>query len=488
MVEAIRSNFTAEATAASVTPLLNLLWRNSVHAVASVSSSFTLKSLVSIFCGIYPLNVNFLKEVDLGNSFYEKCLPELLRQSFQTMDNRSAFRSAFFTAARDDFDRQRDLFTELKFDSIINGYNIYEKIGNLPDVGIFGPGDPHVLPLMWKWIDSNLAENQKNQLLMSLLTTGTHEPFPIPDDKSFHEYRNYVDVVNVNNYLNTMRITDDFLKKIIDGFKSRKLYNETLFVITSDHGYVFNDHGREMLGLLNTPLESAFSVPLVLHNPHLEAKQLDGQFTNMDILPTIIDILLSSTRSTSQSANQLLSVPHNQLQTVLSQYEGRSILRMPVEQHSMRYTFHLANPGDSCIIVKQHPNKLTYDIANDEVHLYHLVHDPFELVDLMVFNYDTTAAYPSWIDMVPDKHWTRTWKGRWTSEKAGVTVYHELLSENRCFVTSSKPNVMNNNKVNLSDMLDWADRAFEMARLWKNLVKLRYRQQNKIIGDYKKTN
>ncbi|CAF1201161.1 unnamed protein product [Rotaria sordida] len=482
LANAVKSTFTSDATAENVTPLLNSLWMNSVRTVASVTSSYTLKSLVSIFCGIYPLNVNFLKEANSENFLYEKCLPELLREIFQTTNNQSTFRSAFFTAARDDFDHQRDLFNKLKFDTIINGFDIYEQTGNVPDLGMFGPADQYILPLMWKWIDKNLAENETNHLMMSLLVTGTHEPFPQPNDWSFDEYRFYIDEPNVNNYLNALHATDDFLKEIFDGFKLRKLYDDTLFIITSDHGYVFNDYGRQMLGLLSTPLECAFSVPLMLHNPHLEAKQLDGQFTNMDILPTIMDILLSSIKPIQQSTNQLLSVPNNQLQSILSRYEGTSILRMLIEKQPVRYTFHLTNPGNSYIIVKQYPKKLTYDISNDEVHLYHLEHDPFELVDLIHLDYKIATTHPPWINVMCNKHWRQTWKGRWTNKYPNVRIYHKLLLENKSFVSISTSNSMNNDKVQLKDMLDWADQTLELARFWKNLVKQRYRYESKTFN------
>ncbi|CAF4654876.1 unnamed protein product, partial [Rotaria sp. Silwood2] len=125
--DAVKSTFASDAIAAKVTPLLNSLWKNSVHTVASGTSSYTLKSIVSIFCGIYPLNVNFLKEANSENFLDEKCLPELLRETFRTKNNQSAFRSAFFTAARDDFDHQKDLFNKLKFDTTINGFDIYEE-------------------------------------------------------------------------------------------------------------------------------------------------------------------------------------------------------------------------------------------------------------------------------------------------------------------------------------------------------------------------
>ncbi|CAF3967580.1 unnamed protein product [Adineta steineri] len=147
--------------------------------------------------------------------------------------------------------------------------------GYVPDIGIFDPPDSNILPLLWKWLDETLAEEQTHQLMMSLLVTGTHVPFLFPDDQSYTDCQYYTNDPYINAYLNTLRTTDEFFGKIIRGFKSRKLYDETLFITVSDYADVFNDHDSQTVGLLSSsPLESAFSVPLLLHNQYLQAKQL----------------------------------------------------------------------------------------------------------------------------------------------------------------------------------------------------------------------
>ncbi len=100
-------------------------------------------------CGIYPLTTNFLKETNEGNFLYQKCLPELLRETFRTTNNRPVFRSASFTAARDEWDQQRALDKSFKFDTVISGFDIYEQATRrLPDTNWFGPADSNILSLM----------------------------------------------------------------------------------------------------------------------------------------------------------------------------------------------------------------------------------------------------------------------------------------------------------------------------------------------------
>ncbi|CAF3998115.1 unnamed protein product [Rotaria magnacalcarata] len=214
LANAVNLNFTSDTTAETVTPLLSSLWMNSVRTIASVASSYTLKSLLSIFCGIYPINVNFLKEANPENILYEKCLPELLREFFPTNNN----------------------------------------------------------------------------------------------------------------------------------------------------------------------------------------------------------------------------------------------------------------------------EKLTYDVANDQVHLYHLGYDPLELVDLIALDHAITASHPPWVDILCDKSRIRKWKGLWQNEKVNTATQHNLLFENKTLLSIEKSNAINNSSVHLMDMLDWADQAFEVARLWKNLVKQRYHYNSDVVS------
>ncbi|CAF4181428.1 unnamed protein product [Adineta steineri] len=318
--------------------------------------------------------------------------------------------------------------------------------------------------------------------MMSLLITGTHEPFLYPEDRSYNDYQYYTNDPRINAHLNTLRITDELFGKLIHGFKSRKLYDETLFIVVSDHGYVFNDYGSQTLGLLSSPLESAFSVPLIFHNRYLQAKQLHGQYSTMDILPTIMDILLSSSKKNKKLTDQLLSsVENQQLKTILYLYEGTSILRRRVEEESIRYIFNLANPGNSFLSIKQYPRKLTYDITNDEVHLYHLQYDPFESIDLINLSNQPIDNYPSWIHINHHKQILKyRWKGRWISKTIRINMFSQILSEKKKNNHWLRPKsvILNNSKIDLDEMLNWADRTFELTRLWTKLIFKRYRTNN----------
>jgi hypothetical protein len=107
---------------------------------------------------------------------------------------------------------------------------------------------------------------------------------------------------------------------------------------------------------------------------------------------------------------------------------------------------------------------------------------PFEKSDLIALDYDDTATHPSWIDVKRGDHFMHIWKGRWISKSVSITMCSQILSKNRTILTIPKSNVLNNSKVQLSDMLDWADQTFELTRLWAKLMEKRYRSGSKIIN------
>ena len=466
--ERIGSYFYEPVNATDVTPFLNSIWQSSVHGVASTMVSYTLKSLLCTLCGMYPMPVNFLEEIDPRYKFYQECLPDLIRQTFQTSKNQSKFRSAFFTAARDNFDRQRQLIDRMHFDDAFNGYHITNRSAHVPDVGIFGPSDTTILPFLWKWIDSNVAKDRARQLFINLLTTGTHHPFDVTRDEERRNYKYYLEDYTANKYLNALRVSDKLLKEIFQGMKSRGLYDQTLFIITSDHAHGMNDRGHKAFGSFEVTLESSFSIPIMLHNPHLRPQSLRGQMTNMDILPTIMDVLLTSNGSTGGTSNVLLSNRKPALKAILPRYEGRSLLRQLVPSAPERYTFHLNNPGNAHLIVKQYPFKLVYAFQEKKVQLYHLEFDPDEKTDLIGLESQPTSAYPQWLTIDRNRSRSKLPERKWSVEY--------LLSASSMKEQGSRlaKSIRNSSRVTLEQMLDWADHSFKLARIWTALVKSRY--------------
>jgi arylsulfatase A-like enzyme len=96
----------------------------------------------------------------------------------------------------------------------------------------------------------------------------------------------------LNQYLNVIRQTDHQIGRLLDFLRERGLANDTLVVVTGDHGEAFGwPHGYYGHGL--QIYQEIVHVPLLLWNPRAfasagRAATLGGQ---VDLAPTILDVL-----------------------------------------------------------------------------------------------------------------------------------------------------------------------------------------------------
>jgi len=84
--------------------------------------------------------------------------------------------------------------------------------------------------------------------------------------------------------------TDYWMGQLIDGLEARGLYDETLFVVTSDHGDEFLEHGG--VEHSRTYFEEMLRVPLIVRDPREgRGEAVADQVGLVDILPTVLDSL-----------------------------------------------------------------------------------------------------------------------------------------------------------------------------------------------------
>ena len=545
-VEAIGSKMVDEnLTSQDITPFWNSLRPNSlIMSDTSTISSYTLKSLLSTFCGMYPLNVNFMEESRQDRYFYQQCLPQLVREAFVAPKEHSSsrrwwwprslsvqdsrFRSAFFQASEDTFDYQAEEFNKMGWDRTFYTPDVRQFSPEAQKMGWFGVGDNDLLPLFWHWVDSTLGD--KKQLLAGILTASTHFPFELPESE---EYRDYVTNDIVNRYLNSIRLTDLFLRDIMEGFKERGVFNETMFVMLGDHGHGFDDWNHKVLGALDNPMENGFRVPFMVYSPALEPTgPIEGKYTNLDVLPTIMDALISSSQHATwdeeyspipwqiqeeldhespdtstpfaeagtgsrhresesdtsimkRSQGNLLDLTvhmnRRHVEHILRQYEGTSIFRQLRDTHNpQRMTFHLDNPGNAHVILVQYPMKIVHDAIGENTYLYDLSHDEGEWDDLLSLPISRgKATPPPWVEWSEETLW-RDFHLEWWIE-ATDEVGHGRTPPNRdSSIEYVKPENEteiageNDGKLNLDEAFDWAEDAFEILLGWSWIIKERY--------------
>ncbi|MHC1713240.1 MAG: sulfatase [Solidesulfovibrio sp.] len=96
-------------------------------------------------------------------------------------------------------------------------------------------------------------------------------------------------------YAENIELVDKKIGQILDTVRDQGLWDETLIVITSDHGQPMGEgeHGHGIMRKCRPwPYEELVHVPLLIHAPGLEGgKRIKGFVQNVDIAPTILDAL-----------------------------------------------------------------------------------------------------------------------------------------------------------------------------------------------------
>jgi phosphoglycerol transferase MdoB-like AlkP superfamily enzyme len=196
-------------------------------------------------------------------------LPELLRPLGYT--------SAFFQTATQKYERRDQLVANMKYDHF-SSLETTDATG-WEKVNYFGIEDRAMIKPMMEWVDG-----QASPFLLSIMTLTSHHSYRTP---STFEHKKYEGTEPWNSYLNTIRYTDAFLQDIFTEFEKRGLLDNTLFVLTGDHGvgvgYRNTDH----------PYRENIQIPLIVWSKHLISNPTvaTGPRQHSDIVPTIADIL-----------------------------------------------------------------------------------------------------------------------------------------------------------------------------------------------------
>ncbi|WP_061008890.1 DUF3413 domain-containing protein [Vibrio sp. CUB2] len=121
--------------------------------------------------------------------------------------------------------------------------------------------------------------------------------FPEPEFAKFKPYWERVDHILLNNdfdaslyhnrYKNSLYFIDSLIAKVL---KNVDLEN-TIVVITSDHGEEFNDHKMNYWGHTGNYSDTQVHVPLYVYLPDHQPEQINYRTTHYDIVPTLMNVL-----------------------------------------------------------------------------------------------------------------------------------------------------------------------------------------------------
>ncbi len=94
----------------------------------------------------------------------------------------------------------------------------------------------------------------------------------------------------VSQYDGAIAYLDDQLRSFVESLRDRGLYEDTLIVVTADHGEAFGEHG--FLGHRKTLYQEMLHVPLIVKYPYARTGAVvDDVVSQIDVLPTVADVI-----------------------------------------------------------------------------------------------------------------------------------------------------------------------------------------------------
>lgn len=165
-----------------------------------------------------------------------------------------------------------------------------------------------VLTKAARWLEENADEDD---FLLWVEPFDPHEPFEVPEkylkevgdtyDGPLFLWPEYKTIQEAglteeqvqhirNRYLALLLMTDHYLGQIFDVMDRHHMWDDTLLILTTDHGCHVGEHDYLAKNFMPAYNE-VFHIPLVVHMPKNEyaGKHVDALTQNIDMMPTLLE-------------------------------------------------------------------------------------------------------------------------------------------------------------------------------------------------------
>jgi arylsulfatase A-like enzyme/Tfp pilus assembly protein PilF len=229
----------------------------------------TLPSHSSIFTGTYP----FYHGVRDNGGFYLEedrvTLAEVLRQAGWST---SAFIGAFVLDSRWGISQGFDYYYD-NFD-----FAKYKKI-SLDSVQREGG---EVIKAFFEWFEKNAPK----KFFSWIHLYDPHTPYEPPEP-----YRTQYGGQEYGLYDGEIAYADSLVGRVLESLRQKNLLEKTVVIVVGDHGESLGEHHESSHGFFI--YDATLSVPLIIRIPSaaLRGKTIAAQVRNIDLMPTICDLL-----------------------------------------------------------------------------------------------------------------------------------------------------------------------------------------------------
>ncbi len=241
-------------------PYLDSLSENSLFWTNFLSTSGRTFNVLPSLLGSLPYGKAGFMEIEQYPN--HTSLFKLLKQN--------GYKTNFFYGGDVTFDGQKKFLTAQGVDLILDEKNFPELYQKIPTdkVGFsWGYGD------MALYKRSMEVMPKKGPMLNVYLTVSTHEPFMLNEPHLYEaqlnnfikKYAGNQQVEKNKDAFRTLMYADDAIRSLINSYKKRPDYHNTIFIITGDHRMIPINHKNEI---------DRYHVPFLIYSPMLKGKKV----------------------------------------------------------------------------------------------------------------------------------------------------------------------------------------------------------------------
>jgi len=268
IVDAMRVNrLSAFGYRKPTTPYLeHLAGESLVFRQAYSQSSATLLSIPSMLAGRPVGTMNFDRKQD---TLRARAADEPLATTLQ----RHGYRTGFVV----------DRYVTKRLPAALDGYESLETITGEDDVGTWRARQAATaVTRAIEFLERDPGYSQP--FFLTIYTADPHSPYvEHPGTRKFGKGGGA-------RYDNELAYTDQYIGMLVEYLRAKPpLLDDTIVIVSSDHGEEFNDHGGTLHA--RTCHEESVHVPLLVRIPGLPAQSVDIRVGLNDIVPTLVELL-----------------------------------------------------------------------------------------------------------------------------------------------------------------------------------------------------